>query len=255
MNDTKREIKNRDIYFINNERNILKNVAYIFSTNSKCAEFLINQYNLKNVTTLTGGINFETSFSETECQILAAKKKNKDILFIGKGAYKRGVDILIEAFNLFNRANANAFTLHLVGIAAENTASVDDKIIRHGYLNKNNPSDLKTYYDLLKKARLFVMPMRHGPRPGVVKEAGLMYTPVITTNIWNMEELIKNNVNGILVERFDPRVFADRMDFLVKNETIWGNIARKAHQMAKNKYSWDNAISSFLSKCSRYLES
>lgn len=253
INDTKKETKKRDFYFIKIERNNLKNSAHIFSTNPKCAKFIIKRYNLSNVTELRAGIHLENSFTENENHILTLKKKNKDILCIGKDAYKRGVDILIEAFNHFNCLNANSFTLHLVGVFQKNIAEVNEKIIFYGYLNKNNPSEFKIYCDLLKKSRLFVMPMRFGPRPGVVKEAGLMYTPVITTNIWHMNELIQDNENGILVDSLNPRDFADKMNHLVNNEAIWEKLAKKAHQLAKEKYSWENTINHFLNVCSKYI--
>ena len=220
LNDTGKEINKRDLHFIDIERYYLENAAHVFATNSRCVQFLKRRYNLKNVAALSSGINLETAFSDKESDIIAAKKQNRDILFIGKGAYKRGVDILIEAFHQFNRANGDTFTLHIVGEVTKDSADAGDDIIYHGYLDKNDPADLKTYHELLKKARLFVMPTRHGPRPGVVKEAGLMYTPVIITNIWHMDELVQDNETGILVDSLDPGAFADRMNYLVKNEEI-----------------------------------
>jgi glycosyltransferase involved in cell wall biosynthesis len=253
LNDTKKKIRKRDLYFIDIERRNLENATHVFATNTKCAQFLINNYKLKNVTSISGGINLDDAISKKESDILAAKKQNHDILFIGKGAYKRGVDILIEAFRQFNRVNADAFTLHIVGSGPKDSIDLGDNIVNHGYLNKNDPADLKKYNELLTNARLFVMPMRHGPRPGVVKEAGLMYTPVITTNIWQMDELIQNNINGILIDHPDPHDFADRIDFLVKNEAVWEKMARQAHQTAKEKYSWDNTARSFIDGCLTYL--
>jgi glycosyltransferase involved in cell wall biosynthesis len=137
LDDTKRKIKKKDIHFINIEKNNLNNSSHIFTTNSKCANFISKRYNLSNVTVLGAGINLENPQTENQENIIKLKKKNKDILFIGKEAYKRGVDILIEAFNRFNRLNDNSFTLHVVGVSKRSFAEINDKIIFYGYLNPN----------------------------------------------------------------------------------------------------------------------
>ena len=160
LNDTRKKIRKRDKYFIKLEKKNLENAAHIFSTNSKCTKHITECYKLRNTTHLKGGINLDTSVIENEHQIINLKKNNKDILFIGRGIHKRGVDILVDAFRQFNRLNANAYTLHLVGISAKRITNADSSIKFYQYLDKNIPGELKLYLDLLKRARLFVMPMR-----------------------------------------------------------------------------------------------
>jgi len=58
-----------------------------------------------------------------------------------------------------------------------------------------------------------------------------------------MNKLIQNKVNGILVDHPNAAAFTKNMNFLVKNLTIWESLARRAHQIAKEKYSWKNTIS------------
>lgn len=243
LNDTKKEINKRDLYFIGIEKNNLKNAHYIYATNKKCSDSIKSRYKLKNVDVLPAGINLENLTVDNESEILT--EKNKNILFIGKGSYKRGVDILIKAFNLFNQKNANSFTLHIVGIPSSNSRHLNTNIKFHGYLNKHDSSGLTTYYHLLRTAKLFVMPMREGPIPGVIREAGLMYTPVIVTNIWHVDKFIKDGHDGVLVNSLRPEEFADRMNNLVKNNNLWEKLAKNAHASAKN-YSWDHTAQIFL---------
>ena len=81
-----------------------------------------------------------------------------------------------------------------------------------------------------------------------------MYTPVITTNIWHMDEIIQNNVNGVLVDRPDSKAFANQMNFLVNNEVIWEKLAVQAHKIARERYSWDQTVGCFLDICSTYFD-
>jgi glycosyltransferase involved in cell wall biosynthesis len=111
-------------------------------------------------------------------------------------------------------------------------------------LSKHDPRQLATYLHLLKTARLFVMPMREGPLPGVIKEAGMVYTPVVITDIWNVSDIIKHDVNGILVARPSAEDFAEQMHALINDEYRWERLARNAHRMAQ-RFSWSNAAQVF----------
>jgi hypothetical protein len=65
------------------------------------------------------GINLDDIASDGEDQILTEKRNNKSILFIGIGKWKRGIDVMFEAFTRFNRKNGDAYTLHMAGISPE----------------------------------------------------------------------------------------------------------------------------------------
>lgn len=244
LEDTRRKRRAIDHWLIRRENRHLQHANQIFTTGNKCANFIRSRYGLRNVHVLPSGINLETPPELSEAEVLAAKRDRKKILFIGIGVKKRGVDVLLEAFRIFNRKNGDAFTLHLVGPEYDATECSDRCVRWHGYLNKANPSELATYLNLLKTARLFVMPMREGPLPGVIKEAGLMYTPVIITNIWQVSDFIKEGVNGMLVDRPLAEDFADRMHALVNNEQSWERMARNSHRMAQS-YSWAGTVQTF----------
>jgi len=201
IKDTGRLTNWKDRYLIAREDNILANASWIFTTGQECAEFIRWRHPSKRVQKLPSGINLDDITTDGADKILAEKRRNKSILFIGMGKWKRGIDLLIEAFTHFNRKNGEAYTLHIVGLPPEAAKEAGPNIRGYGYLNKHDPRQFATYLHLLKTARLFVMPMREGPLPGVIKEAGLMFTPVIITDIWNVSGMIQHGVNGILVAR------------------------------------------------------
>jgi glycosyltransferase involved in cell wall biosynthesis len=244
LQDTGRSATRKDRHLIAREDNILTNASWIFTTGQGCAEFIHRRHPSKHVQRLPFGINLDDVTTEDGDQIIAEKRRNKSILFIGMGKKKRGIDVLIDAFKRFNRENGEAYTLHIVGLPPEEAESGGPNIRGYGYLNKHDSRQFAIYRHLLKTARLFVMPMQEGPLPGVILEAGLMYTPVIITDIWNVSNVIQHDVNGLLVARPSAADFADRMHVLANDDGTWERIARNAHGMTQ-RFSWNNAAQVF----------
>lgn len=234
----------KDRWLVDREDDILAHASLIFTTGSRCAEFIRQRHPSKRVQWLPSGINLDDVATEDAGRILAEKRRSKSILFIGLGHWKRGIDLLIDAFIRFNRKNGEAYTLHIVGLSHEEARNAGPHIRGYGYLNKHDPGQFATYLHLLKTARLFVMPMREGPLPGVIKEAGMVYTPVVITDIWNVSDVIKHDVNGILVARPSAEDFAEQMHALINDECRWERLARNAHRMAQ-RFSWSNAAQVF----------
>lgn len=244
LQDTGRSATWRGRYLIAREDAILANTSWIFTTGRGCAEFIQRRHPSKRVLRLPSGINLDDAGTEDAEPIFTEKRRNKSILFIGMGKKKRGIDVLIDAFTRFNRQNGDVYTLHIVGLSSNEAERAGPNIRGYGYLNKHDPRQFATYLHLLKTARLFVMPMREGPLPGVLKEAGLMFTPVIVTDIWNVSDVIQHGVNGILVARPSAADFADRMHALANDDDTWEQLARNSHRMAQ-RFSWSNTAQVF----------
>ena len=249
VKDTGKTTTTKDMHFISIERENLRKAKHIFATNSMCADSISAVYKLENVHWLEGGINLEQMPTENVEDTLDVKQSNHRLLFIGKGAHKRGLDILIEAFIIFNEANSNKFTLDVVGVSEKEILEPTDQVVLHGYLDKSNPADLQKYYDLIRRARIFIMPMRQGPPPGVVREASLMYTPIIVSNIWGMGVFVEHNVSGLLIDELDASEYAAQMQKLVADEKLWRKLATGAHQLAQEGFSWDSTALHFLQVC------
>ena len=238
--DTGKRITALDLWLIRRENEILRSARHVFTTGTRCRDFIRYRLKQTNVSRLRTGINLDVLPKDRAPELLAAKRSRKDILFIGKGYHKRGLDVLVTAFERFNEQNHNEYTLHVVGTPPATPASLNPQIRYHGYLSKGNASQLHTYLDLLRSARMFVMPMREGPLPGVIREAGLMYTPVIITNIWNVNRFIRQGVNGLLIDVPDPHIVAERMHYLANNDHVWELLARNAHRISKRN-DWNRA--------------
>jgi glycosyltransferase involved in cell wall biosynthesis len=248
LEDVGRTPTRSDREFIRIDRQNIENAALVLTTGELCADFIKSRYNAKRVFCLKLAPRTDVDVVDPD-RLIAEKENSTDILFIGRGAYRRGVDILIGAFKTFNERNGNAFTLHIVGVQPnelpEHLHAANPNIRFHGFLNKADPKDLQRYDKLLRSAKMFVMPMRPGPFPGVIKEAQLLCTPVIASRIGGLSECLVRDHDSVLVDSLEPEAFAHQMDLLVRDAPRWRQLARNGH-VARRDYTWSDTVGKFV---------
>ena len=227
------------------EKQNLQNARYVFTLNQACLDFIRERYAIHSGVLLRPGINLSgDDFPDPE-QLIARKEAERKILFIGRGYYERGVDILLKAFQRFNEKLSNPFSLHLVGLTNDELPEPQPHVICHGYLRKDDPGEYREYIDLLASARLFVFPMRPGPIATVLREALWMCTPVILTNVPNASDRIQDGKNGILAAKADPQEIAHWMTVLVSDAELWRRMAAYSRESVQHE-TWDRTVERFL---------
>jgi glycosyltransferase involved in cell wall biosynthesis len=248
LEETGRKPTRSDRFFMRIDQRNIENASLVLSTNQPCREFISSRYRPKQSLCLRPGINTETAVDDPE-GLIEQKEKSTDILFIGRGVHKRGADILIRAFTLFNGRHGRRFTLHVVGVErSELPADLrppSENIRFYGYLDRTRPMDLERYNALLRSARMFVMPMRAGPFPGVVSELQLHCTPIIASNVTGMSEVLTDGRDSLLVDGFEPNSFAHAMDRLVADGAAWRQMAWNSHVRRRN-WTWADTVKTFL---------
>jgi glycosyltransferase involved in cell wall biosynthesis len=227
------------------EQRNLQNARYVFSLNRACLEFVRDRYDVQSPQLLKAAINLsEDNFPDPNA-LIARKEADRNILFVGRGYYQRGVDILLKAFLHFNEKFSDPFTLHLVGVTDSELPEPQAHVICHGYLGKDDPAQYREYIDLLASARLFVFPMRFGPIAGVLREALWMCTPVILTNVSNATDRVQDGKNGMLAGKADPEEIARCMSVLVANDGLWRRMAVYARESVRDE-TWEATVDHFL---------
>jgi len=149
---------------------------------------------------------------------------------------------------MFNERQRGTFTLHIVGVQPtelpEELRAADTCIRFHGYLDRSIPTELQRYNDLIQSAKMFVMPMRPGPFPGVIREAQLCCTPVIASSA-SGPEILRHDYDSILVDSLEPQDYAHHMDQLIHDRSRWRRLAWNGH-VSRRDHNWTNTIQSFL---------
>jgi glycosyltransferase involved in cell wall biosynthesis len=147
------------------------------------------------------GVSKEYFGKKKKFKLIDKNLNKKDFLIccIARHVKQKSLDFLILSFAEFTKKNPNSKLLlvgngpernNLIKIAKEN--KVYKKIIWIKF-----SENIK---DLLKISNVFVLPSKYEGFGMVFLEAMLTNTPVISTNISAIPEVIENNYNGILIE-------------------------------------------------------
>jgi len=234
-----------DRRFVRIDRTNIENADLVLTTNEPCRDFIQGRYNPKRVVYLRTGINTNVRRVDPDA-LISDKRDSKDILFIGRDVRSRGADVLIPAFRIFNERQGGDFTLHVVGIDPADLAPELREVPRvrfYGYLDRSVASELGRYNALVRSAKMFVLPMRSGPYPAVVREVMWHCTPVIVSDVsW---ELVRDGREGIVARSLEPAEFAHQMSRLIADARRWEQMARCAHASIHG-LTWDKTVENLL---------
>lgn len=93
---------------------------------------------------------------------------------------------------------------------------------------------------------IFVLPSIFEGRATVIVEAILSKKPIVTTDVSGLREWITNGESGFIVKRKDPRVFAERVNYLLENPAIAKDFGEKGYAFAQSKVDEIGDISSMI---------
>ena len=73
--------------------------------------------------------------------------------------------------------------------------------------------------------------------PTVILESLAYGLPLVSTKICGVEELIKNKVNGILVDQRDEISMANELKELINNRTLRERLSKNGRKIIETKYN------------------
>ena len=168
-------------------------------------------------------------------------------LGIGEGAFvigsvsrlvrDKGHEYLVESVASLKKKHAGIFLL-LVGDGRERKRL--EALIRRRGLEKQSaliPSTPDTS-ELLSVMDVFAHPATFREGFGLAMlEAMVAKVPVVATNVWAINSIIRNHVNGFLVEPKNARELENALKFILENPEAAGAIAKNAYETACQAYS------------------
>jgi len=215
----------------------------IFST-SWAANSAINSYQLnKNkVEIIPFGSNLENNFQQKDIQLFNRSKSDDKIklLFIGADWDKKGGDLLLSIFSELKQLS-NRYELDIVGSSPDNAPEMDD-IIFHGFLNKSNSSQNQKLNSLFQSSHYFILPTKAEAFGIVFCEANSYGLPVFGSNIGGIPDIIKNGVNGELLEIHNtPKQLASRIHSFVRSGD-YNEKSLRAYNHYRDNFTWEKSI-------------
>lgn len=176
---------------------------------------------------------------------MSIKSPNKNdsqkikILFVGRLEYRKGLDLLSKSISDILKLS-NKVELHFAGeISSEikksllEKASIQGKerVIFYGALNKN---DLQEVYN---KCNIFIFPSLFDNSPNALLEAMSSNLAILASDAPGVNEIIRDNVNGLLFKTDDKESFLSNLNKLIKDEDLRLTLAQKAIDSIKENYA------------------
>lgn len=185
---------------------------------------------------------------------LKKMQNGKQILFIGRLIEKKGIIYLLEAIQQLIKLDPS-IQLIIVGKgknerklkATCRLLGIQKNVTFKGW---QNPQQIKHLY---VDSDIFVLPSiiaSNGDRdgiPNVLLEAMASGTPVISTPVSGITEVILHEYNGLLVPERDSNRLANAIFALLKNETYGRYLSKNALDVVRQKFDSE--------KCNQFLRS
>ncbi len=172
------------------------------------------------------------------------EKYYKMVLFCGYKNFEKGAISILKAIpNILKKFPQVYFVF--IGpstIAFNRELSKLRKIIKPRIVNLT-PDNLKGYYDkkkiaAFKETDIFLMPSRSDAYGIAFLEAWASGKPVIGANIGATPEVIRNNIDGLLVDFNNYEDIANKVVTLLKNERLSNKMGQEGKKKVQENLYW-----------------
>lgn len=236
-------------YLMENCKNILlnqiiklmiKQSSYIVVLSKLEKEIIQNKYKIENIAFLVNSIPVE------ELHFSRNKKSSGEpiiITFLGRIHESKGVDDIVAAMAKLITLDKN-FIFNLYG-----TGPLEDFMVEN--LSKTLGDRFYFYgivggeakWTALEKSDVFLLPSRYGEGlPMAMLEAMAVGNVVVVTDDASITFAVENNVNGIIVDKYNPDDIAQKLLELILDRDRLHTLAGNAIQTIQKKFNLQNYI-------------
>lgn len=175
---------------------------------------------------------------------------NVQLLFLSNLIKSKGVNVLLQALKIL-KSRKIEFTCNFVG----GVGDISEEAFSHKVYSldlQNHVFYLGEKFNQKKiavfiKTDVFVHPTFSDCFPLVLLEASQFALPMVSTFEGAIPEIINDGINGFLVAKKDPIGLADKLELLIKDQTLRENMGNAAFQKFKQEYTLTDFESSMCS--------
>ncbi len=232
----KHRIINQIFFVLYGVVNKLRNTNWIFENNDDKNLFKKRIKIDDSKLSIIEGSGYEINEISNSRKIRSSHK-NK-IVFIGRLIRDKGLIEFIEAAKLILKKNTE-WSFEIIGHYDDNPSSlVEADLLKHinnnRILIKGFIKDMSEYYE---NVYCVVLPSYREGLSRVLIEAGAHSIPSITTNVPGCRDIIKNNVNGFLVEPKSIHELESAIFRLISDKVKARSMGEEAFDIFNKKYS------------------
>ncbi|HAF61732.1 MAG TPA: glycosyl transferase family 1 [Anaerolineaceae bacterium] len=217
-------------------KSILKNASAIIALTKNMQVKLHDIYNGKTYV-IPNGINLKLYHNFSTCS--KGSRNSKNIVFVGRLHPIKGVQYLLRAMQKILDEAPNAF-LTIVGDGDDRKQlerlAEDLNISSHVEFIGQVPSEAVPEY--ICRADIFVLPSLSESFGIVNLEAMACGLPIVASRVDGIPDVIKDGVNGYLVDAKNPDSIAEKVLLLLKNDRVRTKISTNNREEVR-KYSWE----------------
>ena len=144
-------------------------------------------------------------------------KKEKQIAYIGRDSYEKGIDVLRKIEN-----------------------EIDGNIV---YCTN---MEWKEAMIKLKESNILVIPSRMESIPQVIKEAFFLKISIIATNVGGIPELITHEKTGMLIPQNNPEKLKETISELFANKELLEKISNNGFDFVMKNLTWEALLPKYV---------
>lgn len=163
------------------------------------------------------------------------QKQNADaepvILAVGRLVHTKGLDVLLRAVAMLEALRPR---VRIIGAGPEEARlkALAAELHLTGRVEFLGQVPFEQVVEAMERADVFALPCTYDPAgwfdgiPNVLAEAMALGTPVVSTTVSGIPELIENGKTGLLVPEKDPAALADALGHVLTDRTLADRLAR-----------------------------
>lgn len=161
------------------------------------------------------------------------------ILFVGRLEPRKGSDLIIKSLSDILNISDN-LEIHFAGEIKDDikhkllinvSKNQETHVVFHGPLSREN---LKKLYS---SCNIFIFPSVFDNSPNALLEAMASALPIVACDAPGVNEIIKNNENGLLFKLDDKESFINEINELVNNVELRERLSLKGKEDVKKEFS------------------
>ncbi len=180
-------------------------------------------------------------FSDKIIEVAPEIKKEGSLIYIGTIEHRKGLMYLIKSLLVLNKIKV-PYHLNIIGSIKD--PSYYEKLVSEIKQNNLNVTfhgfvDLETKDKLLRESQIFVFPSILEGYGMVLREVMAYGLPIVCFNNSAMPYLVKNNINGILVENKNSYEMAQAIVSILKNRCLYNYLSKGAYETTRETITPD----------------
>ena len=210
--------------------------------------------NPKKIQTIYNGVTLKT-FQNINNFILPIKPSSSLLIaYSATHEPRKGHIYLIQAFSIVLKEFPNAkLVLTGKGPLTKNLKHLAKKLKIEKNIIFTGQIPYKDLYNLLHNINIFVFPSLAEICPIAVLEAMAAGKPIVATNVGGIPEIVKQNINGILVQPKNPEKLASAIIEIAKNPKKAEIMGQKSRKIVEENFNLTKIVEN-ITNCYRKIK-